>query len=214
MEDKNNIASQIYERIKSDIVELRFEPGAYFQTQEVAKMLGASRTPVREAVKRLEQDGWIVWESYRKARVKTITLESAQDIFRTRSMIEPFCLNSVFDQGLTRLLAGQLDVIVSEMDTLHHEWVRFLHADVSFHTAIVDAAGSSQISRIWRHLSSEITRIGLYSKTEQRSVDEIVREHREMAQGLWDCDKDMVMGWLATHHDGIFASLRRKLSNT
>lgn len=211
LEDKNSFASQIYDRIITDIIELRLEPGAYFLTQEIADSLGASRTPVREAVKRLEQDGWIVWESYRKARVKDITLDGAMDIFQARGMIEPFCINWFFDQGLTRLLAGKLDVAVSEMNKLQDDWVNFLHADIAFHTAIVDGVGNSQISKIWRHLSSEITRIGIYGKTEERKATDVIREHTEMMQGLWDGNKDMVMEWIAAHHTGILASLRRKL---
>lgn len=211
MEPKNSFASQVYDRIKKDIVELRLEPGAYFLAQEIADALGASRTPVREAVKRLEQDGWIVWESYRKARVKDVTLEDALDIFQTRKMIEPFCLNWIFDQGLSRLLAGKLDVIVSEMENLHHDWLHFLLADVSFHTTIVEEAGNKQINKIWQHLSSEITRIGLYGKTEERKTGDIVREHSELLQGLWDGDKNMVLARLADHHDKILASVRRKL---
>lgn len=211
MEGKNSFASQIYDRIIKDIVELRLEPGAYFLTQEIADSLGASRTPVREAVKRLEQDGWIIWESYRKARVKDITLEGAMDIFQARGMIEPFCINWFFDQGLTRLLAGKLDVVVSEMEKLQHDWVNFLHADIAFHTTIVDGVGNSQISQIWRHLSSEITRIGIYGRTEERQTTDIIREHGKMLQSLWDGDKNMVTEWINTHHTGIFASLRRKL---
>lgn len=213
MEDKNSFASQVYDRIKKDIVELRLEPGSYFLMQEIAESLGSSRTPVREAVKRLEQDGWIVWESSRKAKVRDITLEGALEIFQARRMIEPFCLDWIFDQGLFRPLAGKLAVNVSEMGNFHQDWLQFLHADVAFHTTIVDGVGNYQISKIWQHLSSEITRIGLYGKTEERLTSDIVREHSEMVQGLWDGNKHMVMEWLIAHHSGILASLRRKLQN-
>ena len=211
LDDKNSIASQIYDRIKSDIVELRLEPGAYFLEKEIAESLGASRTPVREAAKRLEQEGWIFWESYRKARVKDVSLESAMEIFQLRNMIEPFCINWVFDHGNPRVLAGKLATHFAEMERLHNDWVRFLHADVGFHTAIVEEVGNIHLQRIWLNLSSEITRIGIWGKTEERNVDDVEREHREMLQGLWDVDREKILTCLATHHEGIFASLSRKL---
>ena len=212
MEDKNNIASQVYDRVKADIVELRLEPGAYFLEKDIVEALNVSRTPVREAAKRLEQEGWIFWESYRKARVKEITLEGAAEIFQLRGMVEPFCINWIFDRGKPRLLAGKLDAVASEMETLQHDWTRFLHSDVAFHTAIVEEVANAHLSRFWSNLSSEITRIGLFSKTEPRKEEEIIREHRGMLEGFWDVDRDRVMSCLFTHHDGILSSLRRKLS--
>ena len=211
MEDKISFASHVYDRIKNDIIELRLEPGAYFLTQEIAETLGASRTPVREAVKRLEQDGWIVWESYRKARVKEITLEGARDVFQARKMIEPFCLNWLFEQGLTRLVAGKLDVIVSEMESHHDNWVQFMYADLAFHSAIVNEVGNGAVSKFWGFLSDEITRVGIYSRSGPRKTADVVREHREMLQALWDVDKERVMEKLLSHYDGIFNSLRNKL---
>lgn len=211
MDDKNSIASQVYDRIKSDIVELRLEPGAYFLEKEIAELLGASRTPVREAAKRLEQEGWIFWESYRKARVKDISHESAMEIFQLRNMIEPFCINWVFAHGNPRGLAGKLATYFSEMERLHDDWIRFLHADVGFHSTIVEEVGNLHLQRIWLNLSSEITRIGIWGKTEERKVDDVILEHSLMLHSLWDGDREKVLACLENHHKGILGSLARKL---
>ena len=211
LEDKNNISSHIYDRIKSDIVELRLEPGAYFLEKEIAEALGTSRTPVREAAKRLEQEGWIFWESYRKARVKDLTIESCQEIFQLRRMIEPFCIDCVFQQGKTRVLAGKLDYFVQEMDAQQQDWYRFIHLDVRYHTTLVEEVGNAHLLRIWQSLSSEITRIAIFARDEKRNTSHVIKEHKDLLQALWDMDRKKTMACLGSHYDSISRSLAERL---
>ena len=211
LEDKHNIASQIYDRIKSDIVELRLEPGAYFLEKEIAEALGTSRTPVREAAKRLEQEGWIFWESYRKARVKELTMESGREIFQLRRMIEPFCIDCIFQQGKSRVLAGKLDFFVQEMNEQRHDWYRFIHSDVRYHSTIVDEVGNAHLMRIWQSLSSEITRIAVFAKNEHRNTAQVIKEHNDLLQALWDMDREKTMARLASHYESISHFLEEKL---
>jgi DNA-binding transcriptional regulator YhcF (GntR family) len=66
---RQSISGKIFEDLKMGILELRFPPGSFISDRMIAQQEGVSRTPVREALKRLSQEGWIVWEERKRAMV-------------------------------------------------------------------------------------------------------------------------------------------------
>ena len=61
MAKKENIVDHIYERLKKEIIQTKYMPGEILSENTLAESFGASRTPVREALKRLQQDNWVIF---------------------------------------------------------------------------------------------------------------------------------------------------------
>ena len=95
-QEKQNLSNVIYLDIKRQIVELRLLPGEVLLERTLASSLGTSRTPVREALKRLAQDGWILWQERRRAVVRDISIKDVQEVFMLRKMVETFAIRGCF----------------------------------------------------------------------------------------------------------------------
>jgi DNA-binding GntR family transcriptional regulator len=85
---RRTMTDAVYEQLKAAIVELRIPPGAPLREAEIAQGLSVSKTPVREALGRLEQDGLVTLNSFRSATVTDYTARDLQEIYELREIIE------------------------------------------------------------------------------------------------------------------------------
>ena len=78
------LASDVYAALKVDIVSLKFPPGSMVQEEALAQRLGVSRTPVREALRRLEQEGLIKTVPKRGSFVAGVSLSDVREVLQVR----------------------------------------------------------------------------------------------------------------------------------
>lgn len=83
-------AERAYELLRTAIVENRYAPGQRLIEQKIAEELGLSRTPVREALRRLEAEGLVVTEAHRGATVRPITINDVIDLYDLRARLEAY----------------------------------------------------------------------------------------------------------------------------
>ncbi|MGN9166044.1 GntR family transcriptional regulator [Tissierellaceae bacterium HCP3S3_D8] len=112
---KQPISQEVYEKLKSDILENILEPGERLVEMDIAKELNVSRTPVREALKQLEQDGLVTYFPRRGSIVSEISIEDALELYEVREYLEGLsvkliCLN------INRKDIRALEEIVNLMD--------------------------------------------------------------------------------------------------
>lgn len=110
----------IYERLRREIMEGELRPGQRLGEERVAGRLGASRTPVREALHKLEADGLVVLRPHRGALVRPFDLDELIGIFDLRVRIEGYAAR----RAATRLPSEQID----ELASIHKRQVEVLNA--------------------------------------------------------------------------------------
>lgn len=113
----------IYERLRREIVEGELRPGQRLGEEWVAGRLGASRTPVREALHKLEADGLVVLRPHRGALVRPFDLDELIGIFDLRVRIEGYAAR----RAATRLLPEQID----ELASIQQRQVKLLNTPVT-----------------------------------------------------------------------------------
>lgn len=205
-----NLSTQIYENVKKDIVEMRLKPGSYVIERQLSAEYNTSRTPVREAIKRLMQEGWLVGEDRCRSRVSELTDELCRDVFPVRNMIENYALSDTFTKGEARTLAGKLDIEIRKMKTLKNDPIAFIRADLRFHAIIVEHTGNMILTRFWQSISDEVTRIVIFAMDEQRQPDKIIEEHNRIVDALWNQNPDELVS-LDCHMKLILDGLKRTL---
>jgi DNA-binding GntR family transcriptional regulator len=119
--------------LRSEILDGTIPPGTRIRQEEVAERLGASRLPVREALRMLTAEGLIVIESNRGARVPVLDRDEVAVLYRMRERIEPLALI----ESMSRLTEGDLEAIAAIQDRIERiEDIReFLELDREFHFA-------------------------------------------------------------------------------
>lgn len=138
-----------YEAIRAKILSGEFGPGTMLSEGELARQLGISRTPVREALQRLEEEGLAVILPRRGAIVRVLTLQEVREILRVREALE----------GLAaRLAASHIPrALVDELRARWREVNQSLQAQahvaldklgLEFHAAIVEASGNRTLARM------------------------------------------------------------------
>lgn len=205
-----NLSTLIYEEVKKDIVEMRRMPGTYVLERQLAAEYNTSRTPVREAIKRLMQEGWLVGEDRCRSMVSELTDELCRDVFPVRNMIENYALSEAFAKGEGRSLAGKLDIEIRKMEALKDDPIALVRADLQFHTVIVEHAGNMILTRFWQSISDEVTRISIFAMDEQRQPDKIIEEHNRIVDALWNQNPDELVS-LDCHMNLILDGLKRTL---
>ncbi|HWR10723.1 MAG TPA: GntR family transcriptional regulator [Rectinemataceae bacterium] len=96
--DKSNLKDLAYRTIKNRIVECVYLPGNFLRDVDLVEELGISRTPIREAIGRLEQENFVKLIPQRGVMVQGVGYREISDIFQVRIIIEPYILRSYREQ--------------------------------------------------------------------------------------------------------------------
>ena len=163
--DERSLNTFVYEAIKERILGNRLRPGNKLTDQELAQMLGVSRTPVREALERLHQEGFVVHIPRRGCFVAEIDAEEASELYELREALELHALRRTAAKGLTAGQVRQLGALTRAYAGLVKDdstRARLL-VDRDFHLALAGAAGNRALSR---SLEAVFERLVLKMRTE------------------------------------------------
>src|SRR5260370_4389337 len=140
----------VYQHIKSDIITLKLPPGQPLRESQLAAQQGVSRTPVREALRRLSYEGLVQIVANSGAIVAEVSLRDFLEITRVRELIEPYVAGAAagaVDAGLLAELAAEFRRL--QMGPRSDEAFHALNeADAALHNALLAAAGNRRIQII------------------------------------------------------------------
>ncbi|MDD3768739.1 MAG: GntR family transcriptional regulator [Aminobacterium colombiense] len=181
--EKKNLASQAYDRIKKGILSLEFPPGSSLQERALAEELGVSRTPVREAVHRLSQEGWITVNSRRNIEVRSVSPVEIREVFQARWLLERDALDLIFSGDLFRQTGRHMTNMLSFMKESQNNLHDFILADQSFHAIFFQILGNSRLQRFWNSVSEEMIWLGMLAMNEKR-YEAVLGEHGRVVEAL------------------------------
>lgn len=138
-----------YHHIRQRILNGSYEPGARLKEDEIARSLGISRTPVRDALRRLSGEGIVLFALNQGARVSSWTADDMEEITALRATLESFAAElaatKIDEEGIARLkeIQSAMTACVEATDPPDIEGVAKHNND--FHQAIVDIAGNTRL---------------------------------------------------------------------
>ena len=208
-------ASMVGERIRSNIIEGVLSPGSQLHEVELAASFGVSRGPVREALQRLIQEGLLRSEAHRGVFVPVMSDDDIVDIYLAREALESAAVRRITDTGRAASAYKSLDRIVQSMEKAEKagDWKTVASRDLDFHTALVAAADSARLERMFTTVISE-TRLCLSLLTsEEDARDDLVEEHRQISEMIRAEDTVGAIAVLTQHFDDAVVTLRRRLGD-
>lgn len=203
-------ASMVGERIRASIIEGELQPGSQLHEVELAASFGVSRGPVREALQRLVQEGLLRSEPHRGVFVPVMSPEDIVDIYLAREALEGAAVRRIIETGRAAAAGKALDRIVRSMETAEkaEDWKALASRDLDFHTALVAAAESLRLERMFTTVISE-TRLCLSMLTsELEGRDFLVEEHREISAMVRAEDTEGALTALTKHFDDAVVTLQ------
>lgn len=210
---EQNLSSSVYEAIKNKIINGELMPASILMERTIADEFGVSRTPVREALKRLSQEGWVDWEERRRAVVSEITISKILELFTLREMMEPFAIKKAIEGGHPQILAGQLAAAYEDMEASKDSPVDFMKHDMEFHAVIVHSMKLLSINMMWQKISDDMMRLVMHSVYPRRDTSVILHEHKELIDALWNSDAKKALECIRGHFSVIVDMFEQKREN-
>lgn len=189
MEDLSlSLKDKVKKIIRDEIIINKLKPGERVVETEVAKRLGISQVPVREALRGLEEEGLIRTVKYKGAFVTEINKTEMYHIFSLRASIETNAIDIVTPH-LTNKKLGELYDIVDQMKNEKPDYLLQSKLDMDFHRTIISWSGIETYNRIWSMLNSHIQRYITVLNPEIKIMpEEVYTYHLKLVEVLKEKD--------------------------
>lgn len=193
-----------------------FAPGAQLGEAALARSLGVSRGPLREAMQRLTQEGLLVSHRNRGLFVADLTPDAVADMYLLRTTVETAALSRVLELGLGVEVADALDAAVDAMAALADDprSAAMVAADLDFHHTLVEAARSPRLSRVHETVLVETSMCLHAMSSTYTDAASRLAEHRAIADAVRAGAPDRARLLLAEHmrdgHDRVSRAMAEK----
>lgn len=175
---------QVYQQLHDWIVDGTLKPGEPIRDLELAGALEVSRTPVREALRRLEDEGLVETASHKWTRVALLDPAQADELYGIVQRLEAYAL----ELALPRL--GEADFAALEADNARleaavrqHQAKAALEADNAFHQVWIERSGNRELAQVLSELKVKLRRLEL-AHFDSADAVESAREHRAIVESL------------------------------
>ena len=176
---------EVYRSLKQWIIELQLAPGEILRDQELALQLGVSRTPVREALRQLEDEGLVITSFHKWTKVAPSRLEEIIELYPVVAALEATALELAAPR-LAEADLQELDAINAALTQAiaAHAHQRAIELDAQFHALIVRASQNAEIEKLLANLRPRIKRIELAHFGDQRMAPQSIQEHKTIIAAL------------------------------
>ena len=204
----------VYEQLKEQILHLELPPGAAISEIETAEKYNISRTPVRDAFKRLEREGLLEIRPHIGTFVSLIDLHAVSDVLYIREVLEFSVLSDLaqiydnsIDLHIRLILQNQKNLLASDMPI--EELSRaFILSDNEFHTALFDAAGKKNIIKFLYAYNSQYERFRTFINfTGKNDIQKLYESHVQILDYISNKDFTALKNTIRHHlYDGFSSS--------
>jgi DNA-binding GntR family transcriptional regulator len=202
-------ADHVYLALKQDIFNFRLLPGDSFTESEVAERMAVSRTPVREALFRLERDGYLKVHFRSGWSVKPFDFQQFEDLYDLRLVLETASIRKLSAQtdptGLEELTAFWM---VPQEQRLADELTVSTH-DEQFHVKLVESAGNLEISRVHTDVMERIRIVRRLDFTQPHRIEKTYDEHSLILEAIMHHRADQAIMLLRAHIEASKAEVRK-----
>ncbi|MGW2329366.1 GntR family transcriptional regulator [Streptomyces sp. NPDC001700] len=193
-------AERVYTHVKQAVLERRYEGGTLLSEGELAEAVGVSRTPVREALLRLEAEGLLKLYPKKGALVLPVSAQEIADVVETRLLVEQHAVAKAVPAGPQ--LLRRLEELLEEQKghAAAGDLAAFAVADRCFHAEIVRAAGNTILAHLYDQLRDRQLRMGVATMhAEPDRIAKNIAEHTEILQALRAGDASSAAGLVQRH---------------
>jgi DNA-binding GntR family transcriptional regulator len=206
------LADEVYAQLKRDVAEFSLVPGDRFTENEISERLGVSRTPVRQALFRLQQEGFVEVLFRSGWRVLPFDFDQFEQLYDLRMVLETTAAHRIcesdhrVDRSLLDTLAGIWLVPPAQRS---RNTAQVAQWDEEFHCSLVAAAGNAEMARVHRDLTDRIRIIRRLDFTKQPRIDATYEEHAKILHAIRAHRGDQAAMLLRAHIETSQAEVRK-----
>ncbi len=198
--DRRKVTDWVYEELKAAIVDLRLAPGDPLREASLAGQLGVSKTPIREALTRLEQEGLVETTSFKGAVVTGYSRQDLIEIYELRELLETAAARTAAE-SMAEADRARLSRICRESHKLKKDRdAAGLAALLSeFDDVVFDQVRNSRIRALIENLRAHLTRIGHLTAEIPGRIEASVDEHEKIVEAIAARDPELAERQMREH---------------
>lgn len=203
----------VYRRLKAEILNNDLPPGAHAAEPELAQRFGISRTPIREALIRLQGEGLLELIPRRGARILPISTEDMREIYQILTALEPEAAanlaarrrdGAVADETIAPLAEATADMEAALAAEALHDWAS---ADDRFHRTLLAPNGNGRLQRVISGLFDQAHRARMVTLWMRRPPEDSTADHRAILEAIADGDAERARALFRAHRERAAAEL-------
>ncbi len=198
--DRPSLTDRTYASLKEEILTARLRPESLLLEHELAAEYGVSKTPIREALRLLVHEGWVVVLPRKGYLVRPFRFEDVREIFAIRQMIEPMLVTEALKRSTSEQL-DQLERYVDAQESAQDDAEAALDAAIAFHLGIAKLAGNQRAERILVGLVDEGRRMHYLVPALDNRLREPaeIDDHRALIAAMRAQDTERAHGVMSRH---------------
>jgi DNA-binding GntR family transcriptional regulator len=208
-----SLASLAYQQIKDRLIMLNIRPGEPINDVGLAAELGVGRTPVREALKRLETDHLVVSYARRGTFATVVDVTELGAISDIRQLLEPHAARRAAENASPSMRAEMREVAgeIRDLEVVDRDRTTFINEDMAIHKLIYRATGNAHLKDVLVRYDNLATRIWCLVIDKLPDLGEHVREHSTLLEAIAAGDGDTASALALEHVASFERAIRRAL---
>ena len=203
------LAGSVYEQLKSDIFEFRLLPGTRFSENEIARRARVSRTPVREALFRLEREGYLEVHPKSGWSVRPLDFAALDHLYDVRLILECEAVRKLGAGNARAALAGLEKIWLVAPRQRLVDGARVARLDEEFHAKLVAAAGNPELARLHQTITERIRIVRRLDFTHPERVVYTYIEHGQILRAILARKPAKAIALLSEHIEQSKSEVRK-----
>lgn len=192
----------VFKTLRQGILTGELKPGERLMEIHLANKLGVSRTPIREAIRKLELEGLVTMIPRRGAEVAQITEKSMKDVLEVRKVLDDLSVELACERITEEEKELLKNVCVDFEEAVKTgDFAKIAKTDVAFHDIIVTATRNIRLSQMVNNLAEQMYRYRFEYIKDSTQHARLVQEHEEICQGIITGDKKRALEAIEKHID-------------
>lgn len=199
----------VFKTLREAILRGDLKPGERLMELQLAAKLGVSRTPIREAIRRLQQEGLAVTIPRRGAEVAAMTEKDMEDVLQVREALEILAVQ-LASEKITKEQIAELEERLKAFEQAVEtaEVKQIAQSDIDFHDLIYTAAENPRLVVLLNNLREQIYRYRVEYLKDEKNYPRLIEEHRQIMQGLKERNEQYVVEMTKKHMDNQAVAVR------
>ncbi|MCR4427233.1 MAG: GntR family transcriptional regulator [Firmicutes bacterium] len=200
LESVKTVERSVYDSLKSAIIQARLSPGQKLVTAKIAEELGVSRMPVREAIQRLEAEGFVTVKPFRGAEVTQLSWQDIREIYDIRMVLEGYAMKLAMSQPLERKIEALESLLRTAKEKVASgDLAEIEEIDDKFHKILFSTCGSSRLEGLLRNLWEQCSYFRSVAALLRRDPLRSIRQHEELIEVLRTRDVERAVEAVQAH---------------
>lgn len=198
----------VFNTLRQAILRGELKPGERLMEIQLANKLGVSRTPIREALRKLELEGLVNMVPRKGAEVADITEKSLRDVLEVRKALEELSVQLACEKITEEEIEELKRVAERFKDTLDDQDVtKIAEADVAFHNVIYTATDNQKLILLLNNLREQMYRYRVEYLKKEEAYPQLIAEHEELIDNISKRNKEEATRIMCEHIDNQVATV-------